>query len=265
MKILVIGDIFGRPGRRIFRGELPRLIRKHGADFVIANAENAAGGKGLTPKTADEILESPVNVLTAGNHIWEHDALRPYFDSHPILRPHNVHENLPGKGWGVFAAGNGARVGVVSLQGEIFMDDKGKKAQNPFHSMDALLPQISPSSDLVIIDFHAEATSEKRALAWYLDGRVTAVLGTHTHIQTADEEILPRGTAYITDLGMTGPHASVIGLDKDVAVHRFLTGQKRQFKVAEEDVRIEGVVIEVDESKGLAQSIERFQIEEGSL
>lgn len=260
MKILAIGDIFGRPGRRVFRELLPSLIREHRADFVIANAENAAGGRGLTPKTADEILQSPVNVLTAGNHIWEHDVLRPYFDSHPILRPHNVSEQLPGKGWGVFAAGNAVRVAVVSLQGQIFMDEKGKAADNPFRSMDALIKKLSPSSDLIIVDFHAEATSEKRALGWYLDGRVAALLGTHTHVQTSDEEILPGGTAYITDLGMTGPHASAIGLDKDVAIHKFLTGQKKNFKVAEGDVRIEGVVIDVDESSGRSRSIRRFQI-----
>jgi len=260
MKILVIGDIFGRPGRQIFRELLPKLIKDYRADFVIANAENAAGGRGLTPKTADEILESPVNVLTAGNHIWEHDVLRPYFDTHPILRPHNVHEQLPGKGWGVFAANNGARVAVVSLQGQIFMDDKGKKSDNPFHSMDKLIPELARVSDLIIVDFHAEATSEKRSLGWYLDGRVTALLGTHTHVQTSDEEVLPNGTAYISDLGMTGPHASSIGLEKEVAIHKFLTGEKKGFKVATGGVRIEGVVIDVDEKIGRARSIKRFQI-----
>lgn len=260
MKILAIGDIFGRPGRAAFKELLPALIRKHGVDFVIANAENAAGGRGLTPKTADEILENPVNVLTAGNHIWEHDSLRSYFDTHPILRPHNVHEMLPGNGWGVFTSASGVRVGVVNLQGEIFMDDKGKKADNPFRSMDELLPELKKVSDIIVVDFHAEATSEKRALGWYLDGRVTAFLGTHTHVQTADEEILPKGTAYITDLGMTGPHASVIGLTKEVAIHRFLTGEKKGFKVGEGDVRIEGVVIDIDEKLGLARSIKRVRV-----
>jgi len=205
-------------------------------------------------------LESPVNVLTAGNHIWEHDVLRSYLDSHPILRPHNVHESLPGKGWGVFVSPNGVRVGVVSLQGMIFMDEKGHKSDNPFHSMDALIPEMKPLCDFIIVDFHAEATSEKRAMGFYLDGRVAAILGTHTHVQTCDEEILPGGAAYISDLGMTGPHGSVIGLDKDVAIHRFLTNEKKKFKVAEEDVRIEGVVIDVDESKGVAKSIRRIRM-----
>ena len=258
MRILAIGDIFGRPGRKIFRDLLPSLIKKHKADFVIANAENAAGGRGLTPKTADEILESPVNVLTAGNHIWEHDGIHAYFDSLPILRPLNVNVAVPGKGWGIFTASNGARICVISLQGVVYMEEKGNKADNPFHSIDKLLSEIKSKSDLTLIDFHAEATSEKRALGWLLDGRVTALLGTHTHVQTADEQVLPQGTAYISDLGMTGPHQSVIGLDKDVAIHRFLTGEKKKFKVAEEGVAIEGVLIEVDEKTGLSRAIERI-------
>lgn len=259
MKLLAIGDIFGRPGREVFREILPELIREHTTDFVIANAENASGGKGLTPKVADLILESPVDVLTAGNHIWEHSELHPYFDTHPILRPFNVATHLPGRGWAVFATASGVRIAVVSLQGIVYMEEKGQKATNPFVAMDALVPEISKISDVIIVDFHAEATSEKRALAWYLDGRVAAFVGTHTHVQTADEEILPRGTAYISDLGMTGPHASVIGLDKDVAIHRFLTGDKKKFKVAEEGIRIEGVLIEIDERKGLANSIRRIR------
>jgi len=230
----------------------------------MANAENASGGRGLTPKVADEILESPVNVLTAGNHIWEHDAIHPYFDSHPILRPHNVDISLPGKGWGVFAAPRGFRIAVVCLQGIIFMDEKGKKANNPLLSMDKLLPELERCSDAVVVDFHAETTSEKRALGWYLDGRVAALFGTHTHVQTADEEILPHGTAYISDLGMTGPHASVIGLDKDVAIHRFLTDDKKKFKVGEGDVRIEGAIVEIDEKSGKATSIKRIKDKIGS-
>lgn len=259
MNILVIGDIFGRPGRHAVRDLLPGLIRKHSVDFVIANAENAAGGKGLTKKTADEIFESPINVTTAGNHIWEHEEIHPYFDSHPILRPYNVHESLPGKGFGVFAANNGARIGVVSLQGTVFMEEKGKKAENPFFAMDKLLPEIKQRSDIIIVDFHAEATSEKRALAWYLDGRISAFLGTHTHVQTADEEIMPAGTAYISDLGMTGPHASVVGLAKEVAIKRYLSGNKKGFKVAEEGVRLEGVLLDIDEKSGRARKISRIQ------
>jgi metallophosphoesterase (TIGR00282 family) len=258
MNLLIIGDIFGRPGRRAIRELLPALRRDRRIDFVIANAENAAGGKGLTPKIAEELFESPIDVMTAGNHIWEHEEIHPYFDSHPILRPHNVHASLPGMGWGVFSAGL-VRVGVVSLQGMVYMEEKGKKAENPLLAMDALLPELSRKCDVIVVDFHAEATSEKRALAWYLDGRITALVGTHTHVQTADEHIMPGGMAYISDIGMTGPHASVIGLAKEVAIHRFLTGERKGFKVAEEGVRLEGVLIDIDEKSGRARSLQRIQ------
>lgn len=260
MKILAIGDVFGRPGREAIKALLPGLVSSRKIDFVIVNAENAAGGKGLTPKNADELFESPIDVMTAGNHIWEKPEIKPYFDSHPILRPHNVHAMLPGKGFGIFSSRNGMRVAVVSLQGTIFMDGKGERAENALQSMDKLLPQLQGRCDVIVVDFHAEATSEKRALAWYLDGRVTAVVGTHTHIQTCDEEILPNGTAYITDLGMTGPHASVLGLSKEVAIHRFLTGEKKKFEVAEEGVRLEGVLIDIDDKKKKATAIERIRL-----
>lgn len=258
MNILAIGDIFGRPGRMAAAKFLPSIIEEHEIDFVIANCENAAGGKGITLKVADELLGLPIDVITNGNHIWEHKELTPYFDTHPILRPINIKENLPGKGL-IFKEAAGLRIAVISLQGEIFMDEKGPPVSNPLHYMDAILPDVSRRSDLILVDFHAEATSEKRALAWYLDGRVTAVLGTHTHVQTCDEEILPGGTAYISDLGMTGPHKSVIGLDKDVAIHRFLTGEKKKFKVAEEGVRLEGVILEIGEAGKCAKRIERIK------
>jgi metallophosphoesterase (TIGR00282 family) len=259
MKILVVGDIFGRPGRGAIKELLPGLVRERRIDFVIANGENAAGGRGITPRIAEELFESPIDVMTAGNHIWEHSDIHPYLDSHPILRPHNVSDALPGSGWGIFASRGGVRVAVISLQGMIYMNSKGEIATNPFLAMDALIPQIEDRADVSIVDFHAEATSEKRALAWYVDGRITAFVGTHTHVQTADEEILPGGTAYISDLGMTGPHASVIGLAKEVAIHRFITGTAKGFKVAEGGVRLEAIVLDVDEKSGKARSIERLQ------
>ncbi len=262
MNILAIGDIFGHPGRDAVAALLPQIIREHSIDFVVANAENAAGGRGVTPKVADELFKLPINVMTAGNHIWEHDALHPYFDTHPILRPVNVIERLPGRGWMTVSA-KGLSIAVICLQGQIFMEDKGPAVSNPFRYLEALLPDLSQKSDLIIIDFHAEATSEKRALAWYLDGKITALVGTHTHVQTADEEIMPGGTAYISDLGMTGPHASVIGLDADTAIKRFLTGEKKHFKVAEKNVRLEGVVIQIDEQKKRAVGIERLQVRYG--
>lgn len=259
MKILAIGDIFGHPGREAIAALLPKIIAENRIDFVIANAENAAGGRGMTPKVADELLKYPIDVMTAGNHIWEHDALHPYFDLHPILRPINVIEKLPGRGW-ITKSARGFNIAVVCLQGQIFMEEKGPKVSNPFHLMETLLPTLKEKSDLIIIDFHAEATSEKRALAWFLDGKVTAVLGTHTHVQTADEEIMPGGTAYISDLGMTGPHASVIGLEADVAIKRFLTGERKHFKVAKDNVRLEGVVIDIDEKTRKPQTIMRLQM-----
>jgi len=259
MNILAIGDIFGQPGREAIAALLPKIIAEHNIDFVIANAENAAGGRGLTPKVADELLSYPIDVMTAGNHIWEHDALHPYFDIHPILRPINVIERLPGRGW-LTKSKKGLNVAVVCLQGQIFMEDKGPAVSNPFRMMEAVLPEMKQKSDLVIVDFHAEATSEKRALAWFLDGKITGLFGTHTHVQTADAEIMPGGTAYISDLGMTGPHASVIGLEADTAIKRFLTGERKHFKVAKDDVRLEGVIIDIDEKTRRPTSIERLQI-----
>lgn len=259
MKLLAIGDIFGHPGRDALAALLPQIIKEQNIDFVIVNAENAAGGRGITPKVADELLKLPIDVMTAGNHIWEHDTLHPYFDTHPILRPINVIEKLPGCGW-IKKSAKGLAITVVSLQGQIFMEEKGPAVSNPFRYMEALLPELEEKSDLIVVDFHAEATSEKRALAWFLDGKITALFGTHTHVQTADEEIMPGGTAYISDLGMTGPHASVIGLEAATAIKRFLTGEKKHFKVAEGNVRLEGVVIDVDENLKKAQSIQRLQM-----
>lgn len=260
MNLLCIGDIFGKPGRRALKELLPRLIEEYNIDFVVVNGENASGGKGITDKIAEELFESPIDVITAGNHIWEHDSLYPYFATHPILRPLNIVEQKPGKGWIVVKARNGARVAVVCIQGEIFMDDKGPKATKPFQAMDNLLPMLFDLAKIIVVDMHAEATSEKRAMSWFLDGRVTALVGTHTHVQTADEMVMPKGTAYITDMGMTGPHDSVIGLDKNVAIKRFLTGNKKEYEVAKGGVKLEGVVIGVDEASGRAQNIRRIQV-----
>ena len=258
MRILIIGDIFGRPGRRALATLLPGLVHLHRVDCVIANAENAAGGRGLTADTAREIVGAGVQVMTSGNHIWTKGTIDVALEPFPLLRPVNTEEEKPGRGW-LIQTVCGSPVAVISLQGRIFMEEKGPKVKSPFTAIDELLLQVREKTPLIIIDFHAEATSEKRCLAWYVDGRVSAVVGTHTHVQTADEEILPQGTAYISDLGMTGPHASVIGLDKDVAIHRFLTGDRRPFAVAEGGVRLEGVVVDVDERTGRARSILRLQ------
>lgn len=259
MNILCIGDIFGKPGRTAIKELLPVIVARESVDFVIANVENASGGRGVTTKVVDELFKSPIDIMTSGNHVWEYDQIYPYFESHKILRPLNVKEKLPGSGWAILECHN-LRICVVSLQGEIFMSGKGAKVVNPFKAMDELLISIGHKVDLTIVDFHAETTSEKRALGWYLDGRIGALLGTHTHVQTADEEIMPAGMAYISDLGMTGPHASVIGLRKNEAIKRFLSGGEcKDFEVAKEGVRLEGVILSVDEEQKKVLQIRRIK------
>ncbi|OGQ04676.1 MAG: metallophosphoesterase [Deltaproteobacteria bacterium RIFCSPLOWO2_01_44_7] len=260
MNILCIGDIFGEPGRRAVETWLSRLIDQHGIDFVIANVDNAAGGKGITDKVAEELFQYRIDVMTAGNHVWEQNSIFPHLETHPILRPYNLLEKNRGKGHCIVPSKKGLDVAVIHLQGKVFMDNKGPKMSSPFQAADALLKEIGNQTKIILVDLHAEATAEKRALAWYLDGRVTCVVGTHTHVQTCDEEILPRGTAYISDLGMTGPHRSVVGLDIEIAIKRFLSqGEFKGFKVAKEDVRLEGLLIDVDEESGRAISVNRIR------
>lgn len=261
MNILCIGDIFGEPGRKAVAQLLPGLVERHGLDFVLANADNAAGGKGVTDKIAEELFKSPIDVITAGNHVWEQTSIFPHLETHPILRPYNVLEQQPGKGFCVVPSKKGFDVAVIHLQGRVFMDHKGgRKMTSPFRAVEELLKKAQYQTKIVLVDVHAEATAEKKALGWFLDGQVSAVVGTHTHIQTADEEIFPRGTAYITDLGMTGPHHSVIGLDVETALKRFLSdGEYKKFKVAEEGVRLEGLLLDVDEDTGRAKSVKRVR------
>ncbi|OGQ21997.1 MAG: metallophosphoesterase [Deltaproteobacteria bacterium RIFCSPLOWO2_02_FULL_44_10] len=259
MRILAIGDIFGKPGRKAIQTLVPQLIDRHQVDVVVANAENAAHGRGLTPDIAEAILKNNVDVLTAGNHTLEHQSIYPSLESGPLLRPENVKANLPGKGWFLFTTRKGPKLAVISLQGRVFMEGKGAEVGDPFQAIDQLLPALKEKTSCIVVDFHAEATSEKRALAWYLDGRVSALWGTHTHVQTADEQIMPKGMAYISDLGMTGPHASVVGLDKDIALERFLTGKKSRYEVAEGDVRLEGILLDIDERSGKTFSIVRIR------
>lgn len=260
MKILCIGDIFGEPGRFVVANALPPLIAQHGIDFVLANVDNAAGGRGVTDKVASVLFESPIDVMTAGNHVWEQESVFPQLETQPILRPYNVQETARGKGFCIAPSKKGLDVCVVHIQGRVFMEGKGPKMRSPFKAMDDLLLELRGKTNIILVDLHAEATAEKRAMGWYLDGRVSAVVGTHTHIQTADETILPRGTAYITDMGMTGPHASIIGMDVETALQRFLSdGQVKKFKVASQDVRLEGVLLDIDEDSGRARSIRRIR------
>ena len=260
MKILFIGDMVGKPGRSITAQALPYLKDLHGPfDFVIANGENAAAGRGLTVKVAEELFSSGIDCLTSGNHIWDKKEIYPVLDQEPrILRPANYPPACPGQGVSVIKKG-ALSLGVVSLQGRVFMPE----IDCPFRCISGILDEIGDVP--VFIDFHAEATSEKRVLGAYLDGRVSALVGTHTHVQTADEEVLPGGTAYISDVGMTGSFASAIGMKVESVLPKFLTGLPSKFEVAEEDVRLNGVVVHIDDESGIALDIKRVVVKEAEL
>jgi len=248
--VLAIGDIIGRPGRRAVQELLPGLKQQCEVDLVMANAENAAGGLGLTSTTARELLSAGVDVLTSGNHIWVHKEIIPYLDSEmPILRPLNYPPGVPGRGYIV----NNQAV-VVNLIGRTFIGD----FDCPFRAMDKLLAELESRLAVIIVDFHAEATSEKMALGRYLDGRVSAVLGTHTHVGTIDAQVFPRGTAYVTDIGMTGPVDSVIGDDNEAVIHRFLTIIPHRLSVGKGKVMFNAVLVRVDDDSGKATSIDRI-------
>jgi metallophosphoesterase (TIGR00282 family) len=259
MRILFVGDIVGRPGRRILTERLDGIVSSRGIDLVIVNCENAAAGFGITPDLAEGLLEANVDVLTSGNHIWDKRAILDYFPVQPrLLRPAN-YPNGPGKGIYVGSTPNGVRYAVLNLQGRTYLPP----IDCPFRTVDAMLGSLDPGIRVRFVDFHAEVTSEKIAFGWHLDGRVSAMVGTHTHVPTADERILPGGTAYITDVGMTGPHDSVIGMDKEGSIRRFLTGLPARFEPAENDVRLNAVIVDVDETTGRALSIERYVCREG--
>jgi metallophosphoesterase (TIGR00282 family) len=250
----MIGDVVGRPGRRAVQRFLPGLIHDYNLGLVIANGENTAGGLGITPDTAKELCESGVDVITTGNHVWAKKEIIPHLDGElPILRPLNYPPGAPGRG---FLEMKG--VLVVNLIGRVFIG----QYDCPFRTIDCLLSESQTESKIVIVDFHAEATSEKVAMGRYLDGRVSAVLGTHTHVATADSYILPKGTAYVTDVGMVGPVDSVIGVDTQSAIQNFLTGMPHRFFVSEGAVKFDAILIEVDETTGRATSIKRIHLKE---
>ena len=255
VRILFIGDIVGSPGRTAISRELHRLVDRHAVDLVIANGENAAGGFGITPDTAAELYRQGVHLLTSGNHIWDKKDNSGFLDREErIIRPLNYPPGTPGRGSTVVETPAGIKVGVLNLEGRVYM----KNLDCPFRCADAELAELRKETPIILLDFHAETTSEKASLGWYLDGRVSAVVGTHTHVQTADERILPGGTAYITDVGMTGSFDSVIGVDKGQAIQRFLTQQSVKFDIPKKDLRINAVVIGVDTKTGKAVSIERI-------
>ena len=255
MKILFVGDIVGRPGREALKNHLANILEEKAIDLCIANAENAAAGNGITPRLVEELLSLQIDVLTSGNHIWDKREVLTYFDSQPrLLRPANYPPSAPGSGMFVGKTRSGETFAVINLQGRVFMP----AIDCPFRIAERLLRDLSREIRTIFIDFHAEATAEKQAFGWYFDGKVSAIVGTHTHVPTADEQILPMGTAYITDVGMTGPHDSVIGVNKEIIQPKFISQIPAKFETATGDVRINAVELEVDVGTGFAQTIRRF-------
>ena len=256
MNVIILGDVVGKPGVEILRQSLPRLKDRYEAEFVVVNVENAADGAGLTAKIGDQILAAGVDVMTSGNHIYDKRDVIQYMENQPrLLRPANYAPETPGRGLWFGSTNSGTQVAVINVQGRIFMPP----TECPFRTADRLIQEVGGRTSLVIVDHHAEATSEKMALGRYLDGRASVVVGTHTHVQTADEQILPNGTGYITDLGMTGPHDSVIGVQSQIIIQRFLRGMPNKFETATEDPRVSGIVVELDDRTGKTRKIERIQ------
>ncbi|WP_029910956.1 TIGR00282 family metallophosphoesterase [Pelobacter seleniigenes] len=256
MKLLFIGDIVGRAGRKALSENLDRLVDRHLVDLVVANGENAAAGYGLTASVLAELFAAGVDVVTSGNHIWDKREINPILEREDrLLRPANYPPGLPGRGSGVFETAAGIKVGVVNLEGRVFM----KNLDCPFRSADALIAELRRATPLILVDFHAEATSEKQAMGFYLDSRVSAVIGTHTHVQTADERILAGGTGYLTDVGMTGSQDAIIGNQKEPALERFLTQQPVRLEAAKKDPQLCGVLLTLNETTGRCEGIERLQ------
>jgi len=258
VKVLFLGDVFGKPGRQAVQRLVPKLIVRHGLDLVVANAENSASGVGVTPDSADELLAAEVDLLTSGNHIWSKREIVPYLErpGSKLLRPANYPRNAPGRGRAVVATPDGRKLGVVNLEGRVFM----KTLDDPFEAaLEAVEALKAEGCRCILVDMHCEATSEKNAMGWFLDGKVSAVLGTHTHVQTADQRVLPGGTAFITDVGMCGPWDSVIGVRKELVLERFLTQRPMAFEPAKREVHLQGAIVDIDEATGRARSIERVQ------
>jgi hypothetical protein len=259
IKILFIGDIFAKPGRRVVRALLPKIIEENEIDLTIANGENLAGGLGITPKTAQEMFDTGIDILTTGNHLWDKKEIIEYLPEEPrILRPANYPPKVPGNCLFLYEIKNKGKVAIFNLMGRTFT----LPIDCPFRTADQYISKIHELDDIkiIVVDFHAEATAEKMALAWYLDGRVSAVIGTHTHIQTADERILPKGTSYITDAGMTGSHDSVIGIRPQDAINRFLLQIPSRFQPAKKNPVLNSLIITVDENSGKSLDIQRLII-----
>ncbi len=255
MKLLFIGDIVGEPGRKAVKTLLPKLREQHGLDFVIANGENSAGGSGITPRVADEIFSAGVDVITSGDHLWDHKEVMDLLTNEKrFIRPINYPPGTPGQGSGVFEIKSStSKIAVLNAQGRTFMP----VLENPFLVMPPEVERLRQQTKIIIVDFHAEATSEKIAFARMLDGQVSAVVGTHTHVQTADEQIFPGGTAYLSDAGFTGPHESVLGREIEPVIKRFVTNMPQKFEVAKNRVLLHGAVIEIDDASSKAINIQR--------
>lgn len=255
MKILFFGDVIGRVGREGLAAVMPKLREKHKPDFIVVNAENAARGKGMTPKIADELWGLGVDVLTMGNHTFDRKEIMSIIDDPRLLRPANYPQGVQGHGSGVYTARNGEKVGVLQIMGRVYMP----LTENPFPILDREVSALRQQTKIILVDTHAEITSEKAAMAWHLDGKISAMVGSHTHVQTADERLLPGGTAFLTDAGACGPHNSIIGGEIKAALDRFLTGIHAQLPVATGDAMVCGCVIDIDSHTGRARSIERIR------
>ena len=261
MRVLFIGDLVGRASRQLLEKYLPDLIDRYQIDFTVANAENSAGGVGLTKKVFDQLIDLGVDAMTMGNHTWDNKDIFNFIEgAKQLVRPANLPPGTPGRGYGIFTAAKGEKIAVINLLGQVFMDP----VDSPFACINMLLAEIRRETKHIIVDIHAEATSEKIALGWYLDGRVSAVLGTHTHVATADYRILPQKTAYITDVGMTGPKDSVLGVDKDIIIRKFTTGLPQRFALANGDIELNAVMIDLN-ADGQAETIERVTLLEPSF
>ena len=262
MRLLFVGDVIGKPGRQILKRQLPKLVDEHRADYVVVNIENMAGGFGITADTLAELEELPIHCYTTGNHVWDKKEIVDLFErDHRILRPANYPEGNPGVGVHVGETASGVAVATINLEGQVFM----KNIDSPFRVADRLLAELAGRAKVIFVDFHAEATSEKQAIGIYLDGRVSGVVGTHTHVPTADDRVLPGGTAFLTDVGMTGPYEGVIGFRADRVLQRFLLQTPSTFEVAKRDVRLAAVRIDIDESTGRATGIERLLVSEAGV
>ena len=257
MRVLFIGDIIGEPGRKMVRANIRGLVEAHGPDLVIANGENSAGGFGITSEIAEELFSLGIQVLTSGNHVWDKKEIEPYLTKQDrLIRPANYPAGNPGYGSVVISTATAGRAAVLNLEGRVFMSN----LEDPFRAAEREIEKLKKETPVVLIDFHAEATSEKIALAWHVDGKASAVIGTHTHVQTADERILPGGTAFITDAGMTGPTDSVIGVKKEQAIARFLYQTPHRFEIPKGPVHLDAVVIDIDGPTGKAKAIERIHL-----